>query len=66
MSPPAAPQPQPIAPDPALEAIKLQATQDQQNALQTRVAQRQNDLLLRYGARAAFAGNSTGPLRVGM
>lgn len=64
---PQAPTPPPIQPDPALEAIKAQATQDAQNAQTTRTQQRTTDLLLRYGARQAFAGAGLGaPLRVGM
>lgn len=58
MSAPAAPTPPPIQPDPALEAIKAQATQDAQNAQQNRTQQRTTDLLLRYGARSAFGGGA--------
>lgn len=64
---PQAPVVQAVQPDPALDAIRAQATQDAQNAQTTRTQQRTTDLLLRYGARQAFAGTGlSAPLRVGM
>lgn len=55
-SAPTPPSPPPPPPDPALEQIRRQAEEDKTNALQQRVTTRTNDLLLRYGARAAFSG----------
>jgi hypothetical protein len=37
-----------------MEAVKKQAEEDKASALQERVSARTNDLLLRYGGRAAF------------
>lgn len=54
ISAPSPPQPQPLPPDPAMEAVKKQAEEDKASALQERVSARTNDLLLRYGGRAAF------------
>jgi hypothetical protein len=59
-SAPPAPTPPPIQPDPALDAIKAQATQDAQNA-----QKRTTDLLLRYGARSAFGGMNLGGISAG-
>ena len=61
MKAPQAPVVQPVQPDPALEAIKAQAAEDDKQAIQNRTTQRTNDLLLRYGARAAFGGGP-GPI----
>lgn len=66
MKAPQAPVVQPVQPDPALEAIKAQASEDDKQAIQNRTAQRTNDLLLRYGARAAFAGPAPAVPRMGI
>jgi len=64
MKTPQPPVVQQVAPDPNLEAIKLQAAEDDKQAIQNRTTQRTNDLLLRYGARSAFSGTSAA--RVGI
>lgn len=49
-------------PDPQLEALKAQADEDRIAAMQQTAGQKTSDLLLRYGARAAFAGSNVTPL----
>lgn len=61
MKAPQAPVVQPVQPDPALEAIKAQAAEDDKQAIQNRTTQRTNDLLLRYGARSALSGVASVP-----
>jgi hypothetical protein len=57
-----APSPPPMPavppPDPQFEAIKAQAAEEKLQGIQDRTIQRNNDLLLRYGARTALGSVS--------